>query len=686
MKNQKGITLVSLVITIIVLLILASITVNVSLETIRSSNYMAFKTEMQLLQTKVDEIYSSDKDNLSNYGVDMTTDQKEIFNVSEVDEVLSSKDVDIDQLEQGFKYFSESYLVDDLKIEGITRDYYINMNKRIIIATEPVEYDGVKYYMLEQMPDGTYNVNYNTNIGDITFSYSSKVTDGNKGIIYISDIKAEGNIEKWQIRYKRKNADNWNITNEFIGNSYEINVDKISEYEVQVFHGEDLNSSIVNISIGVPDEPEDSELVEIEKDYGVIEVAFLKGTSYEISSVPNEPVLKDGMKAVYWLDGKEITQGDSDFDITYWYNYVAQTADTASGGSSYWANAKVTVDGVDSYFVWIPRYAYRIVYFDSETNENNYRDNGNGDETGFSGITGYSDARGMVDENGRKPTGVASKRGISVNEKYFVPHPAFETDVDMGGWNVDDENLTGFWVAKYESSRGPNNKPSSIPNVENWKESNIGEMYTVAQNFNTNLNSHMLKNSEWGAVAYLADSKFGRNGTEIVINNSSTYVTGNSGGTYDAPAKEEITYAYDTPEGGLASTTGNIYGIYDMSGSAWEFVSSYYNNSDTTNNDLYKTNASSFASKGGTSNNFTTVYESTDITKAYIPGDASYETSGWNKDYFGMYNSNFPFFSRGGFYEGYEGTGTDLSGIFAFGASKGNEYNSDSFRMALTVQ
>ena len=40
-------------------------------------------------------------------------------------------------------------------------------------------------------------------------------------------------------------------------------------------------------------------------------------------------------------------------------------------------------------------------------------------------------------------------------------------------------------------------------------------MYTSARAYATNLNSHMLKNSEWGAVAYLTESKYGRNGEEV---------------------------------------------------------------------------------------------------------------------------------------------------------------------------
>ena len=41
------------------------------------------------------------------------------------------------------------------------------------------------------------------------------------------------------------------------------------------------------------------------------------------------------------------------------YSYV-NTSITENENKSEWANAKVIIDGVESYFVWIPRYAYKI--------------------------------------------------------------------------------------------------------------------------------------------------------------------------------------------------------------------------------------------------------------------------------------------------------------------------------------
>src|SRR5699024_5953484 len=126
----------------------------------------------------------------------------------------------------------------------------------------------------------------------------------------------------------------------------------------------------------------------------------------------------------------------------------------------------------------------------------------------------------------------------TADEGYII-HPAFTKDKANGGWT---EELPGIWVGKYETSQsdaGTTNMGSSgivqiKPNVTSWRGMTIGEMYEKAKAYSTELKSHMLKNSEWGAVAYLTHSKYGRNRTEIAINNSSDYITGTSGGIADA--------------------------------------------------------------------------------------------------------------------------------------------------------
>ena len=177
------------------------------------------------------------------------------------------------------------------------------------------------------------------------------------------------------------------------------------------------------------------------------------------------------------------------------------------------------------------------------------------------------------------------------NGNKYIVHPAFETNLDNGGWSKD---LTGIWVAKYEMSRtgatatssgsGYNTTFLSIPTVQSAREIAIGNMYQVSLTYDNTKESHMMKNSEWGAVAYLTQSQYGRNGHEIDINNSTTFITGNGGGAVGGTATTQsgTTNAYNTTLGAKASSTGNIYGIYDLSGGAYEYVAGYDKSGSTT--------------------------------------------------------------------------------------------------------
>ena len=114
--------------------------------------------------------------------------------------------------------------------------------------------------------------------------------------------------------------------------------------------------------------------------------------------------------------------------------------------------------------------------------------------------------------------------------------------------------------------------------------------------FKSGVNSHLIKNSELGAVAYLCYSKCGSvpmtNGTGSLVNNSHWYnlytgqgpkSSGDEGNySYDA------SHNYSTANGILSSTTRNITGVYDMAGGAWERVAGYLDNSNENLNEYGK--------------------------------------------------------------------------------------------------
>lgn len=411
----------------------------------------------------------------------------------------------------------------------------------------------------------------------------------------------------------------------------------------------------------------------------------------------NSPVLGNGMipvknDGVNWVicstDDKE------------WFDYTMQTGSTENGGTSRWANVMLS-DGkykseesakigtiiqdneLGSMFVWIPRYAYKITYY-TDSNKTT--------------ISTNPTAYGNIDIEFIKGNENISWSGIEckyadyneITQTDYIVHPAFTQDRDFGGGFGE---LSGLWIGKFESSRSDSNATSIgtseiirvVPNVTSWRNTDISKMYTAAKEYNKNLNSHMLKNSEWGAVAYISYSKYGRNQTEIAVNQCGNYITGAGPGvgmsnvynetySYDEGSFKS-TYSYNTSQGKKASTTGNVYGIYDMSGGVSELVASYYNNSDKL------VNGESFADKGEKSNEYTTSYTKIDIDNAYIRGDATYETKKFNLDNASFVNAEEPFFEHGGYY-----IGMDNAGVFSFKGNDGNSSNYTGFRICLIVK
>ena len=238
-------------------------------------------------------------------------------------------------------------------------------------------------------------------------------------------------------------------------------------------------------------------------------------------------------------------------------------------------------------------------------------------------------------------------------------------------------------MGKFETTEKENSKITIKPNAASYVSKTVGTFYTDAQDLGI-ANSHMAKNSEWGAMAYLTESKYGRNGTAVAKNESSTWLTGE--GDYKSNVDQ--------------STTNNIYGIYDTVGGAYEFTAGYVADSS-------KSYGNSFASTDSTKNNktestqYATVYtkvESNSYTENYtaninkVFGDGIIETStagsgitSWhsaNSVFVGLNNGvNYPFDKRGG---GYNST---YAGSFIFnGSDGGNGYSYYGFRVCLAVR
>ena len=164
-------------------------------------------------------------------------------------------------------------------------------------------------------------------------------------------------------------------------------------------------------------------------------------------------------------------------------------------------------------------------------------------------------------------------------------------------------------------------------------------------------------------------------------------------------------YVWTQKNGTTASSTGTIYGIYDMSGGTWEKTASIVNNGDSSLT-TYGSQIMKELNNGG-STKYITVYphdsskDNTSISNTFanlsiasqtnyarnkkIYGDGIRETStagteqnAWYSDYSYFAGLQVPFFVRGGSYGGISGVG-----LFSFLRNAGASGYDAGFRSVL---
>lgn len=423
--------------------------------------------------------------------------------------------------------------------------------------------------------------------------------------------------------------------------------------------------------------------------YGGITLTVNETTPYYTDATgAARPELSSAMIPIRW-DGSKWVKADVyskwyDYANKEWANAVLVNENTRSFYQRADAGTTITESDVLGYFVWIPRYAYKI---------------GSGYHTGTASTIGikFLISNSNVAYDGT--TVVAYSAGNSASN--YVVHPAF---------NFGTTPVTGMWVSKFEASQ-VGAKIRVKPNVTSWTNIILLTMFDASRameldstygwgSSGSNLDTHMMKNTEWGAVAYLSRSAYGKNG-EIWINNINSdtgtgylgTVTGCAGSSVSAAMVRSATCPannqYNTATGVNASTTGNITGIYDMSGGSWEYVMGNYDrlvgSSGFTSvtidalNDKYIDRYSSATNYSYNNTYYGDAYYETSAD-AYINNASGPTTAGWHSDSTFAPYSAYPWFERGGGYDG----GTN-AGAFDFYRNLGGAITLYSFRSVVLV-
>ncbi len=411
-----------------------------------------------------------------------------------------------------------------------------------------------------------------------------------------------------------------------------------------------------------------------------------------------DPVLKDNLVPIKIASDGTVTKADITKE---WYNYEnkewANAVILKDETKTYNNGETIPEDNIESYFVWIPRYKYQIF-----------------DEGNYSGLTSFQDKTqtiNIVFENKDTTPSNGTTKGT------WLTHPAFTSFDSNGFWVGKFE--TGYDKATSTAAAGVNSVDASKiiikPNVYSWRNITVGNMFKNSYDYQRNLDSHMMKNIEWGSVAYLQHSAYGSQAS-VRINNNEALITGYAatveptkgyssssidGNRYESTSiGKDGTYTvnYLNNNSSAASTTGNRSGIYDMSGGTWEYVMAYTTGSsigvggtsgitsiysDFFTNSTYTKYWDKYTSTTNTQYNNRILGDATGemgpFGREKDPDGTTRQKSSWYGDLAHFAYSSYPWFLRGGRLN----DGTE-SGTFASFYSSGAAYSLGSFRIVLT--
>ena len=413
------------------------------------------------------------------------------------------------------------------------------------------------------------------------------------------------------------------------------------------------------------------------------------GASYKTNNyngTHNPPEISNNMYPVKWNGTSWVVTTEDD---SAWYTYNGDIdnsgdLDKNSGTGVFeideWANVHISTSSLNvgdtisesdlNMYVWIPRYSYLLT-------------------------------------EGTKTIAIKYTNGATDdNTSDYLSHPGFV---------FGDTELIGIWVAKFEMSANTTSNDFGVPTgeaigvsrpgVKPWRNISVSNIFdesrTIETEYSLTGNSHMIKSSEWSAVSYLAEAI--RDGEEVWINNQGWYdgvttvdnykfiTTGCAGTTKNAADNNATSVGcpagYDYKTAGVkASTTGNIYGIYDMSGGSWDYMATYtvkdtstaaydsrytstgYMKSLVDSESKYKEELLSANTWGATpdsndssTQNYTANENNTNGLSFHEVSTAGTGAVAWYNDYSYFPSSNAPSVGRGGSF-----ASGSYAGLFAF--------------------
>ena len=428
----------------------------------------------------------------------------------------------------------------------------------------------------------------------------------------------------------------------------------------------------------------------------------------------NEPELDNNLIPVYynnetnnWFKADESNTNekykwyDYNKDSRMWANAVIVTENTRSNYLNSKPGTIINNQDILAFFVWIPRFKYQVWNITREViiDENYiYNSKSNGInikfETGSKSTGNLICTYNQYNESSKEECSIDNiKVNTNIEEEMWYTHPAF---------TYGEKEITGLWVGKFETT-GALDKPTILPNQKALRNINLSAAFNIAKiintyNSNSNIDSHLIKNTEWGAVTYLSHSNYGyctNKSCALINNNSKLGITGRSSGNNQSESNDEGNYTYEgyqivdgniTNEKELskiASSTNTVYGVYDLSGGLKEF--SMGNILNNKNSITIKEAGNNWNNTNNLSTKYYDIYSNNNLDNFRL-GDATSEVSINNNNKISTWNSNAeesfisndnPWFVRGNNYN-------EKGSLFDYNNSSGDKNSNYGIRIILS--
>ena len=316
-NTNKGITLISLIITIVLMSILMGITIYSGIESYNNAKIKKFVTQMQLIQTKVDELAKSNE--YQGLGQAIGENIFILQSAHENGEIPVNTNISFDpNYKNSFKYFSMEDIKNQLDLESIDTDVLINFETREVVSVNGIEVNNRTYYTQYLLEEGQKIIEYHDTPQALNFIVSREInglnclvnivpTTQNAKLLYTEQIYNE-ETEEWE------NVRDWQTITKYTNRNeeYSVNISKSGTYIFRLQNNEDeTTSEDIQIEVVVTNSPKTNMALSGRYDYslGINKWAYAKNYVW----IPRFAYNKDDSSQIKFIKGNSNVATDNTY-------------------------------------------------------------------------------------------------------------------------------------------------------------------------------------------------------------------------------------------------------------------------------------------------------------------------------------------------------------------------------------